>query len=80
VYEVNKMRLIAVVLVLCVLIGIVAAMITHWVGINPRSFGAQLFGLAMVLSVVMPLNMFIQRRVRKGGFRWLRQTPSVEES
>ena len=79
-YEVNKFRLIGLVLLLCVLTGVVAAVITHRVGIDPRSFGAQLFGLAMVLCVVMPLNMFIQRRVRKGGFRWLRQSRSLGDS
>ncbi len=66
--------MLAVVLVLCVLTGIVAAIITHRVGIDPLSFGAQLFGIAMVLSIVMPLNMIIQKRVRRGDFRWLRKS------
>lgn len=73
-YEVNKIRLLLLILVLCVITGVVAALITQHLKINPRSIGAQAFGLSLIMGIVLPLKMVIQRRVRSGGIRWLRKS------
>ncbi len=72
-YEINKIRLLLLVVVLCLLTGLVAALITQRLNIDPRSFGAQAFGLSLILGVVLPLKMTLERKVRQGGCRWLRK-------